>query len=98
MQRFVNKERTVAPQEQAARRENKYPKPPLRDIRMIVGGTVASGSSKKAHKTYLKIVQNVQLTGFVPKIVRVDNPIIEFSKEDARHLHHPHDDALIVNI
>ena len=28
----------------------------------------------------------------------IDNPIIEFLKEDAQHLHHPHDDALVVNI
>ena len=28
----------------------------------------------------------------------VDNPIIEFSKEDARRLHHLHDDAIVVNI
>ena len=39
--------------------------------------------SKKARKTYLRMVQNVQLTGFIPKIMRIDNPIIEFSKEDA---------------
>ena len=63
---------------------------------MIIRGIVASGSSKKSRKTYLKMVQNVQLTGFVPKMVRIDNPIIEFSKEDARRLHHPHDNALIV--
>ena len=28
----------------------------------------------------------------------IDNPIIEFSKENARRLHHPHDDALVVSI
>ena len=44
------------------------------------------------------MVQNVQLTGFVPKMVQVNNPIIGFSKEDARHLHHTHDDALVVRI
>ena len=34
----------------------------------------------------------------MPKILRINNPIIEFSKEDARRLHHPHDDALVVSI
>ena len=29
---------------------------------------------------------------------RVDNSIIGFSEEDARHLCHPHDDALVVSI
>ena len=31
-------------------------------------------------------------------MARVDNPIIGFSEEDARHLYHPHDDALIISI
>ena len=65
---------------------------------MIVRGTAATRSSKKAHKTYLRMVQNVQLTGSVPKITRRESPIIGFSEEDARRLHHPHDDALVVSI
>ena len=65
---------------------------------MIVGGTTVAGSSKKAHKTYLRMVQNVQLTGSVPKIARMDNLVIGFSEEDARRLHHSHDDALVVNL
>ena len=44
------------------------------------------------------MVQNVQLMGFIPKMARVDNPIMKFSEEDARCLHHPHDDALVVSI
>ena len=68
------------------------------DIRMIIGGTATTGSFKKAYKTYLKMVQNVQLTSSVPKIARRESPIIGFSKEDARCLHHPHDDALVVSI
>ena len=65
---------------------------------MIVGGTTTIGLSKKACKTYLGMVQNVQLTGSVPKIARRESPIIRFSEEDARRLHHPHDDALVVSI
>ena len=65
---------------------------------MIIGGTTISGSSKKARKTYLRMVHNVQLTGFVPKMSRIDNPIIGFSKENAQRLHHPHDDALVISI
>ena len=64
---------------------------------MIVGGTTI-GLFQKARKTYLRMVQNVQLTGFVPKMIRIDNPIIEFSEEDTRRLHHLHDDALVVSI
>ena len=31
-------------------------------------------------------------------MARIDNPVIRFIKENARHLHHPHDDALMVSI
>ena len=44
------------------------------------------------------MVQNVQLTGTMPKIARREGPIIGFSEEDARRLHHPHDDALVVSM
>ena len=71
---------------------------PPRDIRMIVGGTAITRSSKKARKTYLRMVQNVQLTGSVPKIARRESPIIGFSEEDARCLHHPYGDALVISI
>ena len=65
---------------------------------MIIGGTTVIGSSKKARKTYLRTVENVQLMGSVTKMAWIENPVIGFSEEDARRLHHPHDDALVVNI
>ena len=48
---------------------------------MIMGGTAAFDSSKKARKTYLSMVQNIQLTGFVPKIAWIDNPSLNFQKK-----------------
>ena len=98
LQKFISKERTDLPQEQALRWENECPRPPIADIRMIVGGTATSGSSKKAWKTYLRMVQNVQLTGTVPKMARINNLVIGFSEEDAQRLHHPHNDALVVSL
>ena len=99
MQKFVSKERTDTNlREQDPRRDKDHLRPPIGDIRMIIGGTATTGSSKKARKTYLRVVQNVQLTGSVPKIAWRESPIIGFSEEDVRHLHHPHDDALIVSI
>ena len=98
LQKFISKERTEPPQEQVPQRENEHPRLPIGDIRMIVGGTAASGSFRKARKTYLRMVQNVQLTGFVLKMAQIDNPVIEFLEEDARRLHHPHDDAFTVSI
>ena len=69
LQKFVRNERVdPPPQEQNPRRDNERPRPPIGDIRMIIGGTATTGSSKKAHKTYLRMVQNVQLTGSVLKI------------------------------
>ena len=53
---------------------------------------------QKSPKYLLRVVQNVQLTGTVPKISRIDNLVIGFSKEDARRLHHPHDNAFVVNL
>ncbi|XP_075654897.1 uncharacterized protein LOC142625074 [Castanea sativa] len=98
LQRFVSRKKTDQPQEQGSRRESECPKPPIGDIRMIVGGTTTSCSTKKAHKTYLQVVQNVQPTGMVPKMAHIDNPMIGFSEEDAQCLHHLHDDALVVSI
>nr|XP_023888151.1 uncharacterized protein LOC112000284 [Quercus suber] len=98
LQRFISKERADPPQKQAPQRENERPRLPIGDIRMIVGGITAVGSSKKAWKTYLSMVHNVHLTGSVLKIPQIDNPIIGFLEEDVRRLHHPHDDALVVNI
>ena len=31
-------------------------------------------------------------------MARINNPVIEFSEEDPRRLHHLHDDALVVSI
>ena len=44
------------------------------------------------------MVHSIQLTGSVPKMPRIDNPIIEFSEDDAWRLHYPHDDALVVSL
>ena len=65
---------------------------------MIVRGTAAAGSSKKARKTYLRMVHSIQLTRSVPKMPRTDNLVINFSEDDTRRLHHPHDDALVVSL
>ena len=50
LQRFIGKEGLDQSQEKPAQRENEHPRPPLGDIRMIVGGPLTPGSSKKAYK------------------------------------------------
>ena len=49
---------------------------------MIIRGSTSS-SFKKARYTYLRMVQNIQLIGYAPKMARVDNPVIRFIEEDA---------------
>ncbi|XP_075645324.1 uncharacterized protein LOC142616335 [Castanea sativa] len=98
LKRFVSKEKTDRPQEQGPQRENERPKPPIGDIRMIVGGTTTSCSTKRARKTYHRLAQNVQLTGLVSRMARMDDPVIGFMEEDAQRLHHPHDDVLVLSI
>ena len=41
-------------------------RPPLGKIRMIIGGG-STGQASRSRKTYLKVVQNVQLSGRSPK-------------------------------
>ena len=55
-------------------------------------------SSRKARKTYLWMVQNVQLTDCLPKLSQMDNPMISFTEKDAQRVHHPHNDALVINL
>ena len=31
-------------------------------------------------------------------MAQINNPVIGFTEEDARNLHHPHDDALLISI
>ena len=54
-----------------------------RGIRIIVGGTL-TGSSSKAIKTYLREIQNVQISERPLRMIREDEPTITFTDEDAR--------------
>ena len=40
------------------------------------------GSSRKARKTYLRMVQNILLIGRPPKLSQRDDPVISFIEED----------------
>ena len=49
LQKFVRKERVdLPPKEQNPRRDNERLRPPIGDVRMIVGGTTTTRLSKKA--------------------------------------------------
>ena len=56
------------------------------------------GQSSKLKKTYLKVVQNVQLSGRSSRTRSMDEPAISFTDEDAERIHHPHDDAIVITL
>ena len=71
--------------------------PPLGEIRVIIGGT-STRQSSKLKKTYLKVVQNVQLSGRSPRTMDTDELAISFTDEEAKRIHHPHDDAIVITL
>ena len=75
----------------------KSSRPPLGEIRVIIGGSSASQSSK-SRKTYLKVVQNVQLSGQSPRTTTIDEQAITFTDADTERVHHPHDDAIVITL
>ena len=70
-------------------------RPPLGEIRIIIGRT-STGQSSKSKKTYLKVVQNVQLSGRSPRTRSMGESAISFTDEDAKRIHHPRDDAIFI--
>ncbi|XP_065634274.1 uncharacterized protein LOC111985009 [Quercus suber] len=72
-------------------------RPPLGEIRIILGGSSA-GQSSKSKKAYLKAVQSVQLSGRSPNAGTMDEQAITFTDEDAKKVHHPHDDAIVITL
>ena len=72
-------------------------RPSLGEIRVIIVGTSA-GQTSKSKKTYLKVVQNVQLSGQSPKTRGIDEPTISFTDKEAERIHYPHDDAIVITL
>ena len=72
-------------------------RPPLGEIRVIIGGT-STGQSSKSRKTYLKTVQKVQLSGRSPRSWITDEQAITFMNDDAERVHHPHDDTIVITL
>ena len=72
-------------------------RPPLGEIRVIIGGT-STRQSSKSRKTYLKVVQNNQLSRRSPRTRETDEQAITFTDKDVERVHHPHDDAIIITL
>ncbi|XP_030930899.1 uncharacterized protein LOC115956740 [Quercus lobata] len=72
-------------------------RPPLGEIKVIIGGS-SVGQSSKSKKTYLKVEQNVQLSGRSLRTTTTDEQAITFTDADAERVHHPHDDAIVITL
>ena len=72
-------------------------RPPLGEIRVIIRGSLADQSSK-SRKTYLKMVQNVQLSGRSPRMRTTDKPAITFTDAYPKRVHHPYDNAIVITL
>ena len=94
MKHFVGKDHK---DEELKRKVEESSRPPLGEIRVIIGGT-STGQSSKSKKTYLKVVQNVQLSRQSPRMRGTDELAIMFIDEDAERIYHPHDNAIIITL
>ena len=72
-------------------------RPSLEEIRVITGES-SIGQLSKSRKTYLKLVQNVQLSEQSPRTRTTDEQEITFTDEDAERVHHPHDNAIVITL
>ena len=77
-------------------------KDPSRDIigeiRTIVRGLASGGTSRSSRKAYARQAHNILITQRPWKSVKMNDQIITFSEDDARGIHQPHDDALVVTM
>ncbi|KAK1399685.1 hypothetical protein POM88_009548 [Heracleum sosnowskyi] len=73
-------------------------------IHTIIGGPYIGGFSRNAMKNYTREARGNPLTNIYhladrpPKLFRGEAADITFTEDDARHVHHPHNDALVVTI
>nr|XP_017228021.1 PREDICTED: uncharacterized protein LOC108203549 [Daucus carota subsp. sativus] len=71
-------------------------------IRSIFGGPYTGGGSRKAMERYAKEAKDYSLTNVnhlsarAPRAFKGETMDITFTEDDARWVHHPHNDALVV--
>ena len=79
-------------------RHEDCPRDIIGEIRTIVGGLASGGTSRSSRKAYARQAHNILVTQRPRKNVKMDDQVITFSEDDARGIHQPHDDALVVTM
>ena len=71
-------------------------KPPVREIKKISRGFMASRTLKSLKNAHEREINNVHSRLLPVKMPRNDEPDIVFSKRDGRSIRQPHDDPLVI--
>jgi hypothetical protein len=85
-------------QEENKNRLEDRPRDVIGEIRTIVRGLALGGASRSSRKAYTFQVHNILVTQKPRKNVKLDDQVITFCGDDARGIHQPHDDALVVTM
>ncbi|XP_058106553.1 uncharacterized protein LOC131249814 [Magnolia sinica] len=98
LRRYTKGERTA--QREEREQPNNTTEEPT-EIRIIFGGSSSGGDSNRARKAHTRKSDPehyVHLTKRPSKELRVSSCSLTFTKDDARKIQHPYDDALVVTL
>uniref|UniRef100_A0A2N9FQA3 Integrase catalytic domain-containing protein n=1 Tax=Fagus sylvatica TaxID=28930 RepID=A0A2N9FQA3_FAGSY len=94
----VHPESRPSRQDENKDRQEDCPRDIIGEIRTIIGGLASEGASRSSRKAYARQAHNILVTQRSRKSLKMDDQVISFSEDDARNIHHPHDDALVMKI
>uniref|UniRef100_A0A2N9EWL9 Integrase catalytic domain-containing protein n=1 Tax=Fagus sylvatica TaxID=28930 RepID=A0A2N9EWL9_FAGSY len=93
-----NQEARPPKQEENKNHLEDRPRDVIGEIRTIVGGLASGGASRSSRKAYTHQAHNVLVTQRPRKNIKLDDQVVTFSEDNARGIHQPHDDPLIVTM